>query len=94
MFHRPSVRGAGGDSVSTLVGQRVFGITLGDEDLNDHDELRHDPVMRYSHGRGGDYVPPRLTFAQNRRRREKTMTPSGLRRAINGLKIEAPITAE
>ena len=31
--------------VSTLVGQRVFGIALGYEDLNDHDELRHDPVM-------------------------------------------------
>jgi hypothetical protein len=28
-----------------LVGQRVFGIALGYEDLNDHDELRHDPVM-------------------------------------------------
>ncbi len=32
-------------SVATLVGQRVFGITLGYEDLNDHDELRHDPVI-------------------------------------------------
>jgi len=32
-------------SVATLVGQRVFGIALGYEDLNDHDELRHDPVM-------------------------------------------------
>jgi hypothetical protein len=31
--------------VSTLVGQRIFGIALGYEDLNDHDELRHDPVM-------------------------------------------------
>ncbi len=31
--------------VATLVGQRVFGIALGYEDLNDHDELRHDPVM-------------------------------------------------
>ena len=31
--------------VSTLVGQRVFGIALGYEDLIDHDELRHDPVM-------------------------------------------------
>ena len=29
----------------TLVGQRVFGLALGYEDLNDHDELRHDPVM-------------------------------------------------
>ncbi len=29
----------------TLVAQHVFGITLGYEDLNDHDQLRHDPVM-------------------------------------------------
>lgn len=29
----------------TLVRQRVFGIALGYEDLLDHDELRHDPVM-------------------------------------------------
>jgi hypothetical protein len=32
-------------SVATLVGQRVVGIALGYEDLNDHDELRHDPIM-------------------------------------------------
>ena len=31
--------------VVTLVGQRVFAIALGYEDLNDHDELRHDPMM-------------------------------------------------
>ena len=31
--------------VATLVGQRVFGIALGYEDLNDHDELRRDPLM-------------------------------------------------
>ncbi len=31
--------------VRTLVSQRVFGISLGYEDLNDHDQLRHDPVM-------------------------------------------------
>jgi DDE family transposase len=31
--------------VRTLVGQRVFGIALGYEDLNDHDELRHDPTL-------------------------------------------------
>jgi hypothetical protein len=31
--------------VPTLVGQRVFGIALGYEDVNDHDDLRHDPVM-------------------------------------------------
>ena len=31
-------------SVRTLVGQRVFGLALGYEDLNDHERLRHDPV--------------------------------------------------
>src|SRR5499427_9804747 len=31
--------------VGTMVGQRVFGIALGYEDLIDHDQLRHDPVM-------------------------------------------------
>jgi Transposase DDE domain group 1 len=32
-------------SVRTLVMQRVVGIALGYEDLTDHDQLRHDPVM-------------------------------------------------
>ena len=32
-------------TVATLVGQRVIGIALGYEDLNDHDQLRHDPAM-------------------------------------------------
>src|SRR6516165_813635 len=31
--------------VASLVSQRVLGITLGYEDLIDHDQLRHDPVM-------------------------------------------------
>ena len=31
--------------MQTLVGQRVLAIALGYEDLNDHDALRHDPVM-------------------------------------------------
>ena len=32
-------------TVATLIGQRVFGLALGYEDLNDHDQLRHDPIM-------------------------------------------------
>jgi hypothetical protein len=32
-------------SVETMTAQRVFGIALGYEDLNDHDQLRHDPVL-------------------------------------------------
>jgi hypothetical protein len=31
--------------VATLIGQRVFGIALGYEDLIDHDQIRHDPVL-------------------------------------------------
>jgi hypothetical protein len=31
--------------VETMVAQRVFGIALGYEDLVDHDQLRHDPVL-------------------------------------------------
>ena len=37
--------------VTTLVGQRVFGIALGYEDLIDHDRLRHDPVLGVALGR-------------------------------------------
>jgi Transposase DDE domain group 1 len=32
-------------TVRSMVAQRVFGIALGYEDLNDHDQLRHDPVL-------------------------------------------------
>jgi hypothetical protein len=32
-------------SVAAMVAQRVFGIALGYEDLIDHDQLRHDPVL-------------------------------------------------
>jgi hypothetical protein len=32
-------------AVETLVMQRIVGLALGYEDLNDHDELRHDPVL-------------------------------------------------
>jgi hypothetical protein len=38
-------------TVTTLVRQRVFGIALGYEDLNDHDELRHDPVLATAIGK-------------------------------------------
>ncbi len=37
--------------VRAMVAQRVFGIALGYEDVNDHDELRHDPVLGALSGR-------------------------------------------
>ena len=47
--------------VATLVMQRVVGIALGYEDLNDHDELRCDPVLAVLAGkleaRRSDYAP-------------------------------------
>src|SRR6059058_4949742 len=62
--------------VVTLIRQRVFGIALGYEDLNDHDELRHDPLMAVLAGkltpRRGDCAPVagkstlnRLELSQN-----------------------------
>jgi len=38
-------------SVAAMVAQRVFGIALGYEDLIDHDQLRHDPVLATLAGR-------------------------------------------
>jgi hypothetical protein len=32
-------------SVEELLRQRIFGLALGYEDLNDHDQLRHDPLL-------------------------------------------------
>src|SRR3954454_23645918 len=32
-------------TVEQLVGQRIYGLTLGYEDLNDHDQLRQDPLL-------------------------------------------------
>ena len=38
-------------SLATLVGQRVFALALGYEDLLDHDTLRHDPVLAATLGK-------------------------------------------
>src|SRR4051812_21133145 len=58
--------------VETLVGQRIFGLALGYEDLNDHDELRKDPTFAVLAGEvspvlradcepfGGQSTPKRL----------------------------------
>jgi hypothetical protein len=38
-------------SVEEMVAQRVYGIALGYEDLNDHEQLRHDPLLAVMAGR-------------------------------------------
>jgi hypothetical protein len=44
-FQDGRVRACVEHEVATLIGQRVFGLALGYEDLIDHDHLRHDPVL-------------------------------------------------
>jgi len=57
-------------AVDTMVLQRVVGIALGYEDLNDHDELRHDPVLAVLAGklaaRRADCAPPAGKSTLNR----------------------------
>ena len=41
-------------SVENLLRQRVYALALGYEDLNDHDDLRHDPALQTAVGRDVD----------------------------------------
>jgi hypothetical protein len=66
-------------SVATLVGQRIFGLALGYEDLVDHDALRHDPLFAALAGklqaRRCDCAPVAGKSTLNRLERSK-QTPS------------------
>ena len=66
-------------SVATLAGQRIFGLALGYEDLNDHDALRHDPLFAVLAGklkaRRADCAPVAGKSTLNRLERSKE-TPS------------------
>jgi len=56
-------------SVSELVRQRVYGLTLGYEDLNDHDQLRQDPRLALLSGK--------RDVAGEQRRREQDRGKAG-----------------
>jgi Transposase DDE domain group 1 len=64
-------------SVRTLVGQRIFAIALGYEDLNDHDELRHDPLM--------------ATLAGKLKSRRKDCAPVAGKSTLNRLELSRPL---
>ncbi len=70
-------------SVQHLIAQRVYGLALGYEDLNDHDQLRHDPLMAVLVGRrdptGGDRV----------RRRDRGKALAG-KSTLNRLELSPP----
>ena len=89
--------------VATLVGQRVFGIALGYEDLNDHDELRHDPLMAVLAGkleaRRKDCAPVAGKSTLNRvelsqlaptRYHKISHNPMAIKRLLVDLFLEAP----
>jgi hypothetical protein len=63
--------------VATLVGQRVFGLALGYEDINDHDELRHDPVM--------------AVLAGKLEARRKDCAPVAGKSTLNRLELSRPL---
>jgi hypothetical protein len=60
-------------SVGTLIGQRVFGLALGYEDLNDHDQLRHDPLIATL----VDKVDPTQALAGKSTLNRLELTPEG-----------------
>ena len=37
--------------IESLIGQRIYGLVMGYEDLNDHEELRHDPMFALALGK-------------------------------------------
>ena len=69
--------------LSELVGQRVYGLALGYEDLNDHDELRRDPMMALLVGKED------LT-GEGRRRREDKGKPLAGKSTLNRLELTRP----
>ncbi|MBM3540104.1 MAG: IS1380 family transposase [Alphaproteobacteria bacterium] len=64
-------------AVSTLVMQRVVGIALGYEDLNDHDRLRHDPVL--------------AVLAGKLKARRKDCAPVAGKSTLNRLELSRPV---
>ncbi len=67
-------------TVLELVAQRVYGLALGYEDLNDHDELRVDPLLATLVGK----VDP---TGQNRRRKQDRGKPLAGKSTLNRLEL-------
>jgi hypothetical protein len=66
-----------------LIGQRVFGLALGYEDLNDHDELRRDPMLAVALSK--DDVK-----GQKRRRAQDRGKALAGKSTLNRLELTAP----
>jgi hypothetical protein len=73
-------------SVEELLGQRVYGLALGYEDLNDHDDLRHDPLLATVVGKADP------TGGSRRRRRDRGKPLAG-KSTLNRLEL-TPVGAD
>jgi len=67
-------------TVEELVGQRVYGLALGYEDQNDHDALRHDPLVGVLAGKSDP------TGADRRRQRDRGKAGAG-KSTLNRLEL-------
>jgi hypothetical protein len=73
-------------SVGHLIAQRVFALALGYEDLNDHDALRHDPLLAVLVGKADP-------SGQNRRRRDDRGKSLAGKSTLNRLEL-TPVGAD
>ncbi len=71
-------------TVEELLRQRVLGIAAGYEDLNDHDRLRHDPLMALVAGKGDP------TGSGRRRKRDRGKACAG-KSTLNRLELSADL---
>jgi len=73
-------------TVGELIAQRVFALALGYEDLNDHDALRHDPLLAVLVGKADP-------TGQDRRRREDRGKSLAGKSTLNRLEL-TPVGAD
>jgi hypothetical protein len=73
-------------SVTELMAQRIFALALGYEDLNDHDALRHDPLLAVLVGKADP-------TGQDRRRREDRGKSLAGKSTLNRLEL-TPVGAD
>ena len=72
--------------LEALLAQRIYGLALGYEDINDHDTLRHDSLLALLVGKAD------LTGAQRRRQRDKGYPLAGSS-TLNRLELGTPEAA-
>ena len=76
-------------SVEELLKQRIFGIALGYEDLNDHEQLRHDPLMAVLAGKKEPVSEEGFALAGKSTLNRLELTPAGANTTSRYKKIVA-----